>query len=100
MAKVEFWKETINPEVIFAVSALLNHNVTGVMDYIKEKLPVHAPYYEKDELTDKSMRFFVSEMIREKYSNCMTKKFRTVLRSLSLLIKKNQRSHVLPQRSS
>ena len=66
MAKVEFWKETINPEVIFAVSALLNHNITGVMDYIKEKLPVHAPYYEKDELTDKSMRFFVSEMIREK----------------------------------
>ena len=36
------------------------------MNYIKEKLPVHAPYYEKDELTDKSMRFFVSEIIREK----------------------------------
>src|SRR5690606_41314549 len=29
-------------------------------------ISIHPPYYEKDELTDKSMRFFVSEMIREK----------------------------------
>lgn len=65
-AKIEFWKETLNPEAIFAISALLNHNVAGIMDYIKERLPVHPPYYEKDELTDKNMRFFVSEMIREK----------------------------------
>jgi len=64
--KIEFWKETLNPEAIFAISALLNHNVMAIMQYIKDKLPEHAPYYEKDELTDKSMRFFVSEMIREK----------------------------------
>ncbi|MBP3942364.1 GTPase Era [Sphingobacteriaceae bacterium WQ 2009] len=65
-AKMEFWKQTLNPEAIFAISALLNHNVSGIMEYIKERLPVHPPYYEKDELTDKNMRFFVSEMIREK----------------------------------
>ncbi|WP_033565463.1 GTPase Era [Sphingobacterium sp. SYP-B4668] len=64
--KIEFWKETLNPEAIFAISALLNHNVMAIMQYIKDRLPEHAPYYEKDELTDKSMRFFVSEMIREK----------------------------------
>lgn len=66
MGKIAFWKEKLEPDAIFAISALLNHGVTGIMEYIKEKLPVHPPYYEKDELTDKSMRFFVSEMIREK----------------------------------
>jgi len=66
MAKIEFWKEKLNPHAIFAISALLDHGVNGIMQYIKENLPEHAPYYEKDELTDKSMRFFVSEMIREK----------------------------------
>lgn len=64
--KIEFWKEKLNPEAIFAMSALLGYNVPPIMDYIKERLPVHPAYYEKDELTDKSMRFFVSEMIREK----------------------------------
>jgi len=33
---------------------------------ILEKLPEGAPYYEKDELSDKNERFFVSEIIREK----------------------------------
>lgn len=65
-AKIELWKEKLNPDTIFAISALHQHNVVAIMEYIKEKLPEHAPYYEKDELTDKSMRFFVSEMIREK----------------------------------
>src|SRR5690606_22686380 len=65
-SKIEFWQEKLNPDAIFAISAMLKHGVTGIMEYIKEKLPIHPPYYEKDELTDKSMRFFVSEMIREK----------------------------------
>ncbi|MDR2283452.1 MAG: GTPase Era [Sphingobacterium sp.] len=64
--KMEFWKEKLNPEAIFAMSALLGYNVPPILTYIKDKLPIHPPYYEKDELTDKSMRFFVSEIIREK----------------------------------
>ncbi|MFZ4862426.1 GTPase Era [Sphingobacterium sp. Mn56C] len=64
--KIEFWKEKLNPDAIFAISALLGYNVFPIMEYIKDKLPVHPAYYEKDELTDKSMRFFASEMIREK----------------------------------
>ena len=65
-AKMEFWKEKLNPHAIFAISALHDYGVTGIMDYIKASIPEHAAYYEKDELTDKSMRFFTSEMIREK----------------------------------
>jgi len=64
--KIAFWQETIQSDRIFAISALHAHGVPAIMDYIKEKLPVHPPYYEKDELTDRNMRFFVSEMIREK----------------------------------
>lgn len=66
LAKVAYWQEKLNPDAVFAISALLGHNVAPLLDYIKEKLPVHPPYYDKDELTDKTMRFFVSEMIREK----------------------------------
>lgn len=64
--KITYWQERLQPDVIFPISALLDYNIEAVMSYIKDKLPVHPPYYEKDELTDKNMRFFVSEMIREK----------------------------------
>lgn len=64
--KIEYWKEQLNPEAIFAVSALHLHNVPAVMQFIMDKLPEHPPYYEKDTLTDRTERFFVSEMIREK----------------------------------
>ncbi|WP_207422077.1 GTPase Era [Desertivirga brevis] len=65
-AKVEFWQNTLNPKVVFAVSALKEYNVNAVMDFIIENLPEHPAYYEKDALTDRNERFFVSEMIREK----------------------------------
>ncbi|WP_423147382.1 GTPase Era [Rubrolithibacter danxiaensis] len=65
-AKVAYWQETLNPKAIFAVSAKLSHNIEAVMQFVLDNLPEHPPYYEKDELTDKSERFFVSEIIREK----------------------------------
>jgi GTP-binding protein Era len=64
--KINYWKEKLNPDAIIGISALHQYNVDKVMQYIVEKLPIHPPYYEKDELTTRSERFFVSEMIREK----------------------------------
>ncbi len=64
--KINYWKEKLNPEAILGISALHNYNVEPIMDFILENLPVHPPYYEKDELTTRTERFFVSEMIREK----------------------------------
>lgn len=64
--KITYWSETFNTTAIFAVSALHEHNVAAVMQFILDKLPEHPPYYAKDALTDKNERFFVSEMIREK----------------------------------
>jgi GTPase len=63
-AKVEFWKEKLNPKAIFAISALKDYNVLAVMNFAIEHLPEHPPYYEKDALTDRNDRFFASEMIR------------------------------------
>lgn len=65
-AKVEYWQEKLNPKAIFAVSALKNHNVLAVMNFVIEHLPEHPAYYEKDALTDRNDRFFASEIIREK----------------------------------
>jgi GTP-binding protein Era len=65
-AKIEYWQKVLEPKAVFAISALHNHNTQAVMEFVLEHLPVHPPYYEKDALTDKSERFFVSEIIREK----------------------------------
>jgi GTPase len=63
--KVAYWEEKLNPKAVFAISALHNHNIKAVMDFVLENLPVHPAYYEKDALTDRNDRFFASEMIRE-----------------------------------
>lgn len=64
--KILYWQETINPQAVFAVSALHDHNVPAVLQFIMDNLPEHPAYYDKDVLTDRSERFFVSEIIREK----------------------------------
>ncbi|HCN82805.1 MAG TPA: GTPase Era [Sphingobacteriaceae bacterium] len=65
-AKITYWQETLNPKAVFAVSALHDHNVPAVMQFILDELPEHPAYYEKDTLTDRTERFFVSEILREK----------------------------------
>src|SRR5690606_27516780 len=64
--KIAYWQELVNPQAIFAISALHNHNIEAVMQFILDRLPQHPAYYEKDALTDRNERFFVSEIIREK----------------------------------
>jgi len=64
--KVTYWQEKLKPDAIFAVSALKDHNVLAVMNFVIEHLPEHPAYYEKDFLTDRNDRFFASEIIREK----------------------------------
>jgi len=64
--KILYWDEKLKPKAIFAVSALHDHNVPAVMQFIMDNLPEHPPYYDKDTLTDRNERFFVSEIIREK----------------------------------
>lgn len=65
-SQLTLWSERFPKADILPISALNRFNIEVVMQRIKELLPVSPPYYEKDALTDKSERFFVSEIIREK----------------------------------
>lgn len=64
--KIEYWQKEIPRAIIIPTSALEKFNLDLVFKTILELLPESPPYFPKDELTDKSMRFFVSEIIREK----------------------------------
>lgn len=60
------WQAKIPQAVIIPVSAKEKVGMTGVLDAILERLPEGEPFYPKDTLTDKTLRFFASEIIREK----------------------------------
>lgn len=63
---VEKWEEILPKAEIIPVSALKNFNVDTVFNRILTLLPPSPPYFPKDQLTDKTERFFVQEIIREK----------------------------------
>jgi GTP-binding protein Era len=59
------WKQLLQPQASYAVSALHQKGVEKLFAGILELLPEHPPYYDKEEWTDRSERFFTSELIRE-----------------------------------
>ena len=59
------WQEIFPESDVFAISALKGQNIEAMRDRIIELLPLCPPYFPKDALTDRPMRFFVSELIRE-----------------------------------
>lgn len=63
---VEFWHSQLPEAEIFPISAQERFGVEQLFDAIKDALPVGPPFFPKDQLTDKSERFFVNEIIREK----------------------------------
>ena len=65
-ALVEQWQAKIPEAVIIPCSAKEQIGMTGVLSAILERLPEGEPFYPKDTLTDKTLRFFASEIIREK----------------------------------
>ena len=63
---IDQWKELLPNAEVFPTSALENFNVDNIMKRIVELLPESPPYFGKDALTDRSSRFFVTEIVREK----------------------------------
>lgn len=61
-----YWQERLPNAEIIPISALHKFNVEPVWNRILELAPEGPAYFDKDELSDRPMRFFVSEMIREK----------------------------------
>lgn len=60
------WKEALSSAEIIPISAAAKFNTGYVLERIKQLLPDSPPYFDKDQLTDKPARFFVSEIIRGK----------------------------------
>lgn len=63
---VEKWHSTVPNAEILPISALNKFNVDTLLNRIVELLPEQHAWYDRDVFTDKSMRFFASEIIREK----------------------------------
>ena len=64
--KVDEWHERLPQAEIIPISALHSFGTDILMSKIRELLPECPPYFDKDQLTDKPARFFVTEIIREK----------------------------------
>ena len=64
--KLAYWQERLPKANVFPISALHGVSIDGVWDEILLHIPESPPYFDKDAITDRPMRFFISEMIREK----------------------------------
>ncbi|MBQ2912933.1 MAG: GTPase Era [Bacteroidales bacterium] len=63
---VEKWHATVPKAEILPISALNKFNIDLLLGRLVELLPKQHAWYDRDVFTDKSMRFFASEIIREK----------------------------------
>ena len=63
---VEKWHALLPNAEILPISAANKFGVDMLLKRIRELLPDSPPYFDKDQLTDKPAKFFVSEIIREK----------------------------------
>ncbi|HUX52816.1 MAG TPA: GTPase Era [Williamwhitmania sp.] len=63
---MNLWQACIPEAKVIPVSALHKFNQEALLTEILEKLPENPEYFPKDQISDKTMRFFVSEIIREK----------------------------------
>jgi len=66
LALTEIWKNILPDAEIHLISALEKFNTIPLLDQIAKCLPEHPPYYPKDQITDRSERFFAAEILREK----------------------------------
>ena len=64
--EMERWGAELPNAALLPISALNNFNLDVIKKKLVEMLPVSPPYYDKDAITDKSERFFIEEIIREK----------------------------------
>ena len=64
--RIAYWKKELPNATVLPVSALHNFNVEPILDLILEHLPDSPAFFDKDAISDRPMRFFISEIIREK----------------------------------
>jgi len=65
--KSAYWKQTLpNVREVLPVSAMTGENVDQLLPKLLSFMPEHPAFFPQDEYTDRSERFFASEIIREK----------------------------------
>jgi GTP-binding protein Era len=64
--EMQHWSSRLPGAEVIPISAIKNFNIAKVFDEILTLIPESPPFFPKDELSDRSVRFFVSEIIREK----------------------------------
>lgn len=60
------WKSKLPNANFIAISALNHTNIDQLISYVVKNLPESEAYYDKDSLTDRHIRYFVAEIVREK----------------------------------
>jgi len=63
---INHWKNNLPAKMVLPVSAYTGESTDKIFPALLELMPEHPPYFPKDELTNRSERFFASEIIREK----------------------------------
>lgn len=63
---MSYWQELLPDALVIPVSAKERFNLDSILNAIVSKLPVSPPWFDKDQFTDRNLRFFASEIIREK----------------------------------
>ena len=63
---LRYWQEKLPAAVVIPASAQEHFNLESILNAVIERLPECPPWFDKDAFTDKNLRFFASEIIREK----------------------------------
>lgn len=66
MELISFWQKTLPSALVIPISAKEKFNLDSLLNAVVSKLPVAPPWFDKDQFTDKNMRFFASEILRER----------------------------------
>lgn len=66
MELISFWQKTLPSALVIPISAKEKFNLDSVLNAVVSKLPIAPPWFDKDQFTDKNMRFFASEILRER----------------------------------
>ena len=66
LSLLEYWQKTLPDALVIPVSAKEHFNLESILNAIVSRLPLSPPWFDKDQFTDRSLRFFASEIIREK----------------------------------
>lgn len=68
-ARLDEFKEQVQAKHVLGISALKGINIKELIDLILQYLPEGMPYYSEDDVSDRPVRFFVQELIRQQIYN-------------------------------